>query len=67
MIDICCGLGRALESPDRRWLAVMPQLAGSIAKAFVRERDAIRAARKAEATAMSRPRQEVPAIMRSYH
>lgn len=67
MIDICCGLGRALESPDRRWLAVMPQLAASIAAAFLRERDAIRATRSAAATPMGRPRQEVPRIMRSYH
>jgi len=56
MVDICCGLGVALNTPDRRWLAVMPQLAASIAKAFLRERDTIRAGRKEAGIRACRPR-----------
>jgi DNA-binding response OmpR family regulator len=66
MVDICCGLGRALDNPDSRLLAMIPKLAASIAQAFLRERDAIRSARSQE-TVMSRPRAEMPAIVRSYH
>lgn len=66
MVDICCGLGRALDSPDSRLLAMIPRLATSIAQAFLRERDAVRGARTQE-TVMSRPRAEMPAILRSYH
>ncbi|CAA7627742.1 hypothetical protein MCP1_70088 [Candidatus Terasakiella magnetica] len=46
MIDICQGLGQNICDPDQRWLAVLPQIAGAVAKSFSRERECIRASRQ---------------------
>jgi hypothetical protein len=45
----------------------MPSLAASIAKAFLRERDAIRSLRPVMEREVSSSRSEMPVIMRSYH
>ncbi|OAN54148.1 hypothetical protein A6A04_12990 [Paramagnetospirillum marisnigri] len=67
MIEICYGLGQSVDSPDGRWLAVLPKVADAMVKAFSQERDAIHASRQISEAVTTRFRAEVPNITRSYH
>ena len=67
MIEICYGLGQAIDRPDPRWLAVLPKVADAVAKAFDRERDAVHSSRRISEAVANRTRSEFPEIMRAYH
>lgn len=67
MIEICYGLGQAIDRPDPRWVAVLPKVADAIAKAFGRERDAVHSSRQISEAVASRTRSEFPEIGRAYH